>query len=96
MKIAWLILLIKAATNFIITAGTAIMATSGTSAVAGQAVAPSSWAITVACIGGLIAAAQTILHALEATPENSAALAGLPAPVKELPLQEAAPHNPVP
>jgi hypothetical protein len=73
MKIAWVILLVSAFTDFIITAGTglttAMMAT-------GNAALPNKATILFMLLGGVVAASRTIQQALKSTPETSAALKG--------------------
>ena len=73
MKIAWLILLISAFTDFVITAGTAL-----TTAMVAQGTAqmPSAAILLLAVIGGLVSGARTVQQALKATPEQTAALRG--------------------
>lgn len=73
MKTAWIVLMISAVTDFIITAGTglttAMVATGSTSM-------PNKATVLLMLIGGLIAMARTIQQALKTTPETSAALRG--------------------
>ena len=73
MKVAWLILIISAATDFIITASTAL--TSAMVAM-GTAEMPSRAVLLLAFLGGLVSASRTIQQALKATPETAAALKG--------------------
>ncbi len=73
VKIAWLILIISALTDFIITAGTALTTAM---VAAGSAQLPNSAIVLLATIGGLVSAARTIQQALKATPEQSKALHG--------------------
>lgn len=73
MKIAWLVLLISAFTDFVITAGgslTAAMIATGSASLPNHAV------ILFACLLGSVAMARTIQQALKATPETAAALKG--------------------
>lgn len=73
MKIAWLVLIISAFTDLVITGGTAL----GTAMVAtGTAQIPSTPVILLAFLGGLVSAARTVQQALKATPETQAALRG--------------------
>ncbi len=73
MKIAWLVLIISAFTDFIITTGTAI-----TSAMVGtmSAQLPNKGVMLLAITGGVVSAARTIQQALKSTPETTAALKG--------------------
>lgn len=73
MKVAWLVLIISAFTDFIITAGTALTTAM---VAAGSAQLPTPAIILLAIIGGLVSGARTIQQALKATPEQSAALRG--------------------
>lgn len=73
MKVAWVILLISAGTDFIITVATAL--TSAMVAM-GTAEFPSKPVLLLAGLGGLVAMSRTIQQALKATPETSAALKG--------------------
>lgn len=73
MKIAWVILLISAFTDFIIVAvPTVISAMVSTGTVS----MPSKATVLLACLFGLVALARTVQGALKATPETSAALKG--------------------
>lgn len=71
MKTAWVILVISAFTDFVITVGTAI-----TSAMvaAGNAQMPNKPVVLLALIGGAVSAARTIQQALRKTDENTEAL----------------------
>lgn len=61
MKIAWLILLVSAMTDFVITAGTSM----GTAMVAtGSAQFPSHAVILLSTLGGAVSAARTIQQKL--------------------------------
>lgn len=73
MKIAWLVLIISAFTDFIITAATAV-----TSAMvgAGNAELPGKAVIILALLGGLVSASRTVQQALKQTPETTKALKG--------------------
>lgn len=77
MKIQWVILIISAFTDLVITGatslGTAMLAT-------GAAEIPKNAVLLAALLGGAVAAARTIQQALKATPETTAALKGEPAP----------------
>lgn len=78
MKTAWTVLIISAFTDFIITAGTALM----TAMVSmGTTEMPSSPVILITVVGGVVQAARTIQQALKSTPETSAALKGSPSTV---------------
>jgi hypothetical protein len=73
MKVAWLVLLISAFTDFVITAGsglTAAMVAKGEPAMPSEAV----WLITA--VAGIVSAARTIQQALKATPETIQSLKG--------------------
>lgn len=73
MKIAWVVLLISALTDFIINAGTAL----GSAMVAtGSAAFPSQAVVLLAFLGGLVAASRTIQQALRSTPETASVLKG--------------------
>lgn len=77
MKTEWIILLVSALTDAIITFGTAIsaaMVTNGTATMPGTAV------LVLAGIGALVSFARTIQQALKATPETTAKLKGEPKP----------------
>lgn len=73
MKLAWIVLLISAFTDFIITVATGLTAAMVESA-SGQL--PTYPTLLLAVLGGLVAAARTIQQALKATPTISAALKG--------------------
>jgi len=79
VKIAWLVLVISAMTDFVITAATAL--TSAMVAM-GNAEMPSRAVILLALLGGLVAFSRTVQQALKATPETSAALKGDPSIVR--------------
>lgn len=62
MKIAWIILIVSALTDFVITVGTSIT----TAMVAtGSAQFPSDAVVLLACLGGGVSAARTIQQALK-------------------------------
>jgi len=73
MKIAWLVLIISALTDFIITAATAV-----TSAMVGSGSTdfPNKAVLLLAVLGGLVSGARTIQQALKTTPEQTEALKG--------------------
>jgi len=73
LKMAWLVLIVSAVTDFIINAGTALTAAMLAS---GVAQIPNRAVILVVVIGGVVSMARTIQQALKATPETSAALKG--------------------
>lgn len=73
MKIAWLILIISAFTDFVITAATAL---ASAMVATGSAEFPNSAVVLLAVLGGLVSGARTIQQALKVTPEQSAALRG--------------------
>jgi hypothetical protein len=77
MKIEWIILLISALTDAVITGGTGLT----TAMVATKEVTmPSNPVWLLAAVGGLVSAARTIQQALKQTPESSAKLKGEPPP----------------
>lgn len=73
MKMAWIVLLISATTDFFITAATSVM-TAMTAT--GSASLPNKATILICVLGGGIAMMRTIQQALKATPETAAALKG--------------------
>ena len=73
MKIAWVIVLISALTDFVITGATAITSAMVAS---GNSELPSKAVLVLAVLGGIVSAARTVQQALKATPEISAALRG--------------------
>ncbi len=73
MRMAWVILIVSALTDFVINAGTALTAAMLAS---GVAQIPNKAVILVVVIGGIVSMARTIQQALKATPETSAALKG--------------------
>jgi hypothetical protein len=78
MRIEWVILIISAITDAVITGGTALT----TAMVAAREMAlpsPAVWLLV--SIGGLVSAARTIQQALKQTPESSAKLKGDPPPL---------------
>jgi len=73
VKIAWLVLLISAGSDFIIAAGGCLT----TAIVAHGTAEMPSWAVLLLCVStGLVSGARTIGQALKATDEGSAALKG--------------------
>lgn len=73
MKIAWIILIISAFTDFVITTGTSV----GTAMVAtGNAQLPTHAVTLLAVLGGLVSAARTIQQALKnaADPQSNATM----------------------
>ena len=77
LKIAWLVLIVSALTDFIITAGTSLMSVMVATG-SPQMPEPAVWVIVTA--GGLVAAARTIQQALKQTATETAALRGAPPP----------------
>lgn len=73
MKVAWVVLIISAMTDFVINAGTAL---SSAMVATGMAEIPNRAVIMLAIVGGCIQAARTIQQALKATPETTKALKG--------------------
>ena len=73
MKIAWIIVLISAFTDFVITMGTGL---SAAMVATDSAAMPSGASVLLCVIGGLVQAARTVQQALKATPETAAALRG--------------------
>ncbi len=73
MKIAWLVLIISAFTDFVITAATAV---TSSMVATSSADFPSKAVVLLAVLGGLVSAARTIQQALKQTPETTAALKG--------------------
>lgn len=73
MKSAWIILIISAFTDFIINAGTSLMAAM---VATGSASIPSRAVLLLAILGGVVSMSRTIQQALKATPETAAALKG--------------------
>ena len=73
MKTEWLILLISAGTDALISFGTAVSAAMVTQ---GSVAMPSRAVLLLATVGGLVAAARTIQQALKATPSTIAGLRG--------------------
>lgn len=73
MKFAWIILLISALTDFVVTAATGVI-TAMTAT--GSAALPNRATIVLCSLGGAVAAMRTIQQALKATPETAAALRG--------------------
>jgi hypothetical protein len=73
VKIAWVVLIISALTDFVITAGTAF---SSAMVATGQAQIPNQAVILLAIVGGCIQAARTIQQALKTTPDTVRALKG--------------------
>jgi hypothetical protein len=53
-------ILVTGLTSFVVTAGTAIMASGNQQ--------PTTWGLIVICVGGAVAAAQTIQKSLETPP----------------------------
>jgi len=79
MKSAWLVLLISAFTDFVITAATASITVISAIAVNPDWGAHVSWAMFIApVLGGVIAGARTVQQALKASPETTAQLKGQP------------------
>jgi membrane protein implicated in regulation of membrane protease activity len=79
MKSAWLVLLISAFTDFVITAATAAGTVIAAIAVNPDWGAQLKWTLFIAPIlGGIVAGARTIQQALKATPETTAQLKGQP------------------
>ncbi len=76
-KIAWVVLLVSALTDFIITSGTGVM-TVLTAVVIDPTVKDSIRPVIFIApvVGGVVAAARTIQQALKATPATLAALNG--------------------
>jgi len=73
MKIEWLILIISAITDAIITGGTALIS----AMVATEQVAMPSEAVwLLVSIGGIVSAARTIQQGLKATSQSAAKLKG--------------------
>jgi hypothetical protein len=68
VKIAWLILLISAATDFIINAGTSVMSAM---VATGSATIPSKAVLVLAIVGGFVQMARTIQQALKAETKNA-------------------------
>ena len=73
MKVAWVILLISALTDFLINAGTSLMAAMMAT---GSATMPGKAVVLVIMIGCIVQAARTVQQALKITPQTSAALRG--------------------
>lgn len=63
MKIAWIVLIISALTDFVINTGTSVMAAMMAT---GNAVMPARAVIFLAVIGGLVQFSRTIQQALKA------------------------------
>lgn len=79
MRFAWYVLLVSAATDFIINAGTGIVSAMMAT---GSAAMPNK-AVWILCfITGLISASRTIQQALHVTPEIAASLKGDPSLTK--------------
>jgi len=73
VKIAWIVLLISALTDFVINTGTAL---SAAMMATGTAAIPNQDVILLAIVGGCIQAARTIQQALKTTPDTVRALKG--------------------
>lgn len=73
MRTAWIVLLISALTDFVINAGTSVMAAM---VATGAASVPSKAVLLLSVLGGLVSMSRTIQQALKATPETAAALKG--------------------
>ncbi len=80
MKIAWIILIISALTDFIINAGTSLMSAM---VATGNASLPSKAVLILAMIGGLVQMARTLQHALHSDqfPEGKLLSSDPPAPI---------------
>src|SRR5438309_1950744 len=78
MKVAWTILLISVVTDFVIAFGTALSAAMVVNQVVGM---PSTPAVLISALGGLMVASRTIQQALKSTPIFTANLMGDDAPI---------------
>lgn len=79
MKIAWIILLISALTDFVINTGTSLMAAM---VATGSATVPTRAVLILAFVGGLVQMSRTIQQALKATQSGAEALLGEPTSLK--------------
>ena len=78
MKIAWLVLLITALTDFTLTFATGLSTAMATSHVVGL---PDIGTILIAALGGVVVASRTVQQALKATPTATAELKGQAPPI---------------
>lgn len=81
MKLEWLILIVSALTDFVINAGTSLMAAM---VATGSASMPSKAVIILSVVGGLVAMSRTIQSALKTSPATTAVLRGDPPPIPVL------------
>lgn len=79
MKSEWVILLVSAFTDAIISGGTSL---ASAMVATGSIQVPSAAVMILSAIGAAVAAARTIQQALKATPAATAALRGDPPPPK--------------
>jgi hypothetical protein len=75
MVTSWVVLLVTAATDFLIVGGTSLMTAMMAT---GTAELPARSVLIVSAIGGVVAMARTIQSALRSTPEFAAMLKGVP------------------
>lgn len=73
MKIAWVIVIVSALTDFVITLATGLTAAM---LATGSATMPNKATWLICVLGGAVQGARTVQQALKATPETSAALRG--------------------
>lgn len=78
VKVAWVVLLLTALTDFVLSFGTALSAAMVVNQVVGM---PSAPAILISAIGGLMVACRTIQQALKTTPIFTASLKGEDPPI---------------
>lgn len=97
MKSAWLVLLISAFTDFVISAGTGAGTVITAIAVNPDWGAHLSWTLFIApVIGGLVTGARTIQQALKATPQAVAELKGQEVQVTTVTPTSVVQSNPAP